>query len=117
MNHIFFYLGLTLILVHEMDAIRCKEWRIIPGLSLLEDKLGQKIFIIAHVPLYFLLFLGLANPGISAGLVLGLNIFFIFHLGLHLLFVKHKKNEFKDLISWVIIVWVGVMGVVGLVVN
>ena len=116
-EHFFFYLGLSLILVHEMDAIRCKEWRIIPGLSLLKDETGKRIFILAHIPLYFMLFLGLSNPETREGLIFGLNIFFIIHLGLHLLFLKHKKNEFNDWISWVIIVWVGLMGGLGLLIN
>lgn len=32
-ENIFFYLGLSLLTMHEMDAIRCKEWRIFPGLD------------------------------------------------------------------------------------
>ena len=37
-NHLFFYAALSLTLVHEMDAIRCREWSILPGLSLLKMK-------------------------------------------------------------------------------
>lgn len=33
MENIFFYLGLAALLVHEMDAIKRKEWRMFPGLS------------------------------------------------------------------------------------
>ncbi len=30
MSTIFFYIAVSCILLHEMDAIRCKEWRIFP---------------------------------------------------------------------------------------
>jgi len=36
----FFLLGLSLLLVHELDAGRCHEWRMFPGLSALSDRWG-----------------------------------------------------------------------------
>ncbi len=45
MQHLFFYLAISFILMHEMDAIRCKEWRIFPLLSMLNDDLGFKVFM------------------------------------------------------------------------
>src|SRR5215216_972057 len=102
-NHLLFYFGLSFIAMHEMDAIRCKEWRIFPGLSLLDDNWGCKVFMFAHIPLFFLLFWGLYGQGINKSLIFGLDIFFIVHVGLHILFLRHKRNEFKDWISWTII--------------
>lgn len=58
---IIFYIGITLMILHEMDAIRCKEWRILPGLSLLTDKMGHLVFMVAHIPIFFFLFLKLTN--------------------------------------------------------
>ena len=113
-NHLFFYLGLSFLTIHEMDAVRCKEWRIFPGLSFLSDELGFKVFIAAHVPLYGLLFWSLMETGNREALITGLDIFFIIHVGLHLLFLFHKKNEFKDWISWSIISGAGLFGVVDL---
>ncbi|WP_394341844.1 DUF6713 family protein [Sphingobacterium corticibacter] len=40
-GHVFFYLGLSLLIMHEMDAIRCREWRIFPGLFKLEAILAS----------------------------------------------------------------------------
>lgn len=102
-SHPFFLFGLACILLHEMDAIRCKEWRIFPGISFLKDKPGMIVFTLAHIPLYYFLFRGLAFSENQEGLITGLNYFFIIHLGLHLLFLLHPKNEFKDLLSWAII--------------
>jgi hypothetical protein len=113
-EYFFFYLGLSLITIHEMDAIRCKEWRIIPGLSSLADDLGFKIFVVAHIPLYGLLFWSLIESENREALIKGLDIFFIIHVGLHLLFLFHKRNEFKDWISWSIISGAGLFGMLDL---
>lgn len=53
----FFYLGISLLVMHVKDAIRCKEWRILPGLSLLNAKVGYHVFVLAHMPLFFFIFL------------------------------------------------------------
>lgn len=111
-EHVFFYLGVSFILVHEMDAVRCKEWRIFPGLSLLKDEAGFIVFILAHIPLYWLLFWGLMRQGNPEELIKGLDLFFVIHMGLHVLFLMHRKNEFKDTISWVIISGAAICGLV-----
>lgn len=113
-SHLFFYIGLSLMVMHEMDAMRCKEWRIFPGLSLLSDSLGQKVFLWAHLPLFTLLFRQLSNPIHAEALIFGFNHFMIIHLGLHLLFLKHPNNMFKDLLSWSIIAGAGLCGLLDL---
>lgn len=111
MAETFFYLGLSFILMHEMDAIRCKEWRIFPGLSYLNDQWGFSVFMFAHIPLFYWVFHSLDN----ASFVTGMSYFLIIHLVLHLLFLLHPKNEFKDWISWSIIVGAAVCGGLSLV--
>lgn len=115
-NHIFFTLGLSFILLHEMDAIRCREWRIFPGLSTVDDALGFKIFTLAHIPLFLLLFGGLLASK-NESLIYGLNVFFIIHCALHILFLRHKNNEFKDWISWTIISGAALFGMLDLILN
>lgn len=97
-----FWLALSFVLLHEMDAVRCREWRIFPGLSLLDDKRGFQVFMACHTPLFYFLLQGLSAPDPS-GLVTALDYFFIIHLGLHLLYLWHPKNEFKDGWSWLFI--------------
>ena len=46
-----FSLGLSLLLAHELDAIRGGEWRFLPVLRSLPDARGRDAFILAHVPL------------------------------------------------------------------
>jgi hypothetical protein len=43
-----FVLGFSFLLVHEMDAIRLREWRILPVPSRLDDSVGQ--IVIAVMP-------------------------------------------------------------------
>jgi hypothetical protein len=114
MEHLFFYAAISFILMHEMDAIRCKEWRIFPGISLLREETGFMIFMLAHLPLYWLLFWILLGSENTEGIIRGLDIFFIIHLGLHLLFLMHRKNEFKDGLSWSIILGAAICGVLDL---
>jgi hypothetical protein len=97
-----------------MDGIRCKEWRIFPGLSFLGDELGFKVFIFSHIPLFFLFFYFLYDDGLNTEFIRGLDVFLIIHFLLHLLFLKHKKNEFKDWISWSVISAAALCGVADL---
>ncbi len=112
---IFFLLGLSFMTIHEMDAIRCKEWRIFPGLSMLNDKLGHILFIFAHIPLFFFIYWQLSQTENKEAFIKGFDIFMIVHLLLHLLFLNHKNNEFKDWISWSIIIGAGVCGLIDLI--
>lgn len=109
---IFYTLGLALILMHEMDAVRCKEWRIFPGLSLLSDTRGFVVFMLAHVPLFFWLLA--MYESISQSFRMGFDIFLMVHLGLHILFLKHPNNLFKDWISWSIIIGAAACGLADL---
>ena len=113
-EHFFFYLGLSFLTLHEMDAIRCREWRIFPGLSLLSDSIGQVLFVFAHLPLFYFVFWQLTYSQDIEAFMKGFNIFMIVHLLLHILFLKHKNNEFKDWISWSILIGSCLCGIIDL---
>lgn len=117
MEHSLFFIGLSLLTVHEMDAIRCKEWKIFPGLSLLSNHTGQWIFILAHIPLFFFVFYQLTHNSDHEGFFKGFEIFLIVHVELHLLFLKHNNNEFNSWISWVLIVGAGLFGLADLLIH
>ncbi|MDU1906151.1 MAG: DUF6713 family protein [Dysgonomonas sp.] len=113
---ILFYLGIALIIVHEMDAVCCHEWRIFPGLSSLKDNVACRIFILAHIPLFSLFFWYIYYSPDLYYFILGFNIFLVVHWLLHILFLKHKNNEFKDWVSWSIISAAGLCGVLSLII-
>ncbi len=108
MEHAYFFVGLAFITMHEMDAIRCKEWRIFPGLSLLNDYWGMVVFQLAHIPLFIWVFSAIYQGHES--FIRNFDLFLVVHLILHILFLWHKKNEFKDWISWSIIIGAAVFG-------
>ena len=112
MNDSVFYLGVALLLVHEIDAIRCKEWRILPGLSSLRDRAAMITFIFLHIPLFYWLIYEINAE--QQNFITGFDIFLIVHLVLHILFLRHKNNEFKDWISWTIIIAAGICGILDL---
>lgn len=114
-GHLFFYVGLSFIFLHEMDAIRCREWRIFPGLSLLNERLGFIVFMWAHLPLFFFIFWQLTQNPNPDYFIKGFDIFLIVHLLLHLLYLRHKNNEFNDWISWSIITGAAIFGLLDLI--
>jgi hypothetical protein len=116
-SHLFFYVALSFLTLHEMDAMRCREWRIFPLLSLLTDKLGQTIFLFAHVPIFFFIYWKLTHTLDLQLFIQNFDIFMIVHFGLHLLFLKHKNNEFKDWISWTIIIGAGLFAMIDLIIK
>ena len=110
----FYILGIAFILMHEMDAIRCREWRIFPGLSYIKnDKAGLIVFIFLHVPLFY--WIMLETHLNSEKFRMGFDYFLIVHFILHLLFLMHRKNEFKDWVSWTIITGAGLSGFLDLI--
>lgn len=75
--------------------------------------MGFLVFTGLHVPLYVLLLLlvfGIAGPETSTTMIMALDVFLIVHVGLHLLFLNHPRNEFRLLFSWCLIVAAGVAG-------
>jgi hypothetical protein len=115
-SHIFFWTGFALMLVHEMDAVRCKEWEIFPLLSSLTDKVGYYVFTAVHIPLYLLAFWALTRRGeMNVSLIIGLDIFFIVHIFLHLMALKHPRNQFTDFFSWLVIIGSGMAGLIDLI--
>ena len=109
-EHFFFLIGLCFLLTHEMDAIRCKEWRIFFAPSKIGDEAGYAIFTALHIPLYVLLLWGLIGDGASRGLIYGLDMFFVVHVFLHIIFVKHPEYRFRSVFSWSLILGAGASG-------
>jgi len=110
---IYFLLGLSFILTHELDAMTAKEWRIFPGLSLLDDERGRQWFVALHIPLFAVLLWGLTGAH-QKSWIWGFDIFTIVHLVAHILMHKHSENGFRRPLSWFIIVGAAVMGGVDL---
>ena len=98
-------LAVALFFLHEMDAVRCREWRIFPILEHLEDRTAMLWFFWLHVPLFALLVWGVASAyGAGASLFSLLFAgFCILHGLVHWLYERHPRNEFRNPLSRAII--------------
>lgn len=117
MENIFLYLGLAAIFVHEMDAVKRKEWRMFPGLSKLKDETAYYFFTGLHLPMYFLVFWLLHKPETSSIIILILDVFFIIHLLLHIILRNDSKNNFSGMFSIALIWIIGISGVLDLLIS
>lgn len=115
-DQLFFVIGFGFLLTHEMDAIRCQEWRMFPGLSRMTERTGYATFTAIHVPLYAALLWGLTQgDAASTGLIAGLDLFFVVHLVVHILLRNHPENRFGSWLSWSLFGGAGLCGAADLV--
>lgn len=110
----FFFLGLSLILTHELDAVRQREWRIFPLLARLNDEAGFAVFTALHVPLFLAILWGVFAGGLNRPVADALSAFFVIHVGLHLLALRHRENRFTSVLSWALIGGAGLCGALDL---
>ena len=108
-----YFSTVALLWAHELDAVLRNEWRLLPGLSLLDDRAGYQWFVILHVPL---LVWFLAASG-SNGFRIAICAFAIVHAGLHYALRNLPKNEFNNGFSWLWIVSAAVGGALFLLVG
>ncbi len=114
MADLFYFCMLGFFLTHELDAMKRHEWRVLPLTSFLPDHLGELVFIWAHVPIIAgLFFFGGLDAGSTTAL--GLSIFGIIHVFLHIAFRNHPHYEFNNLSSWLLIIGTGIFGALHLV--
>lgn len=110
---VLFLFNFSLFLLHEMDAIRCSEWRLFIILKDMEDSKAYKVFTFIHLFLYVLI-LSLLFSQYQTIIFWVLDLFFIIHAILHLFFERHPRNEFKNSFSRSIIYPLGVLSVIHL---
>ncbi|EOH75173.1 DUF6713 family protein [Enterococcus malodoratus] len=102
-----FAIELALLLTHEMDAVRHKEWMLFIGLRNLPEQTAYWVFTLPHILLYALLFFLLLSA--NTALFYVIDIFLIGHLVLHFLFRKHPNNQLTGFISLLIIYSAGII--------
>ncbi|MBI6865295.1 MULTISPECIES: DUF6713 family protein [Lysinibacillus] len=110
---ILFLLNLSIFLLHEMDAIRRSEWGLFIVLKDMKDSKAYQVFIVIHLFLYVIILSLLFSPYQTITFWV-LDIFFIIHTILHLLFERHPRNEFKNTFSRAIIYPMGFLATIHL---
>lgn len=104
MEQLLFLFIFSLLLIHEMDAVRTKEWRMFIILKDMKDETAHRVFTIIHLPLYLCALYALSIGG-TASYVLKIIIdaFLIGHAALHYAFRNHSGNGFESGFSKTII--------------
>ncbi|MDP4145036.1 MAG: hypothetical protein Q8936_11230 [Bacillota bacterium] len=100
-----FLINFSLFLVHEMDAVKQQEWKMLIWLKNLEDEKAYKIFTAIHIPLYVFLLFGIMDTSNNTSTIflIIIDVFLIFHASIHFFFKKHKNNEFNSYFSKIVI--------------
>jgi hypothetical protein len=109
--NVLFILNLSLLMLHEMDAIRNKEWTMFAFLKDMEENRAYWVFTLVHLPLYALFFCGLIFDGWQTPVSYGLDLFLIFHTIIHYVFRNKPNNHFSSRFSWLLISTMGVFSV------
>lgn len=94
-------LAFGLFFTHEMDAMRCREWRIFPLLEWLDERAAMLWFVWLHVPLFALLVWGAAAAVAAGGNLFSIlfGAFCVIHGLLHWIYERHPRNEFRNPLS------------------
>ena len=108
---VIFALELALLLTHEMDAVRRKEWKMFTVLKNMADEKAYQIFLLLHIPLYLVLLLFLSSPFLYMGYYM-IDIFLMAHMLVHFKFRKHPANKLNRAISKGIINSAGLLAAV-----
>jgi hypothetical protein len=100
-----FYVALSGLLAHELDAVQRHEWRLLFVLRRMPETRARDAFILVHVPIVALILWLAAHPDpkVRHGMMLVLDVFVLVHAGLHWRLSTHPKYEFYDSISKVLI--------------
>ena len=98
--------------VHELDAIRRREWRFFFTPLPVSDETGYRLFVALHLPLFVAILWLLPSQVFR----LGFDVFLIGHAGLHLGLRNRPTVAFDDPFSWLWIYGGAVLGAVHLLV-
>jgi len=114
---VIFALNFSLLLLHEMDAIRAKEWRMFIILKSMREETAYIVFSIVHLPLYFWIIFTISQVFSSgyAFVYLITDVFMIFHTAVHFFFRRNKANGFTSVYSNMLIYVMGILAAVHLI--
>ncbi|WP_420467624.1 DUF6713 family protein [Panacagrimonas sp.] len=107
-----FRLGFSTLLAHELDAVMRAEWRVLPLTSFLPDHVGYIVFVLLHIPLVAVLLWLISHPDprLRSRSEIGISLFLVVHVGLHLAFMGHAHYDFHHGVSQLLIFGGGALG-------
>lgn len=92
-----FIFAISMLLIHEMDAIRCKEWTMLIFFKNMNEERAYQVFTLLHIPMYALLLYFWLNDYLIFYYVV--DIILIGHAFLHYGFKNHKNNRMNNVLS------------------
>jgi hypothetical protein len=95
MNDAALFLCVLLLCMHEVDAIYRKEWEILPILRRLESRRAAEWFLVLHVPFFAVLLFSL-TAGAPQDVNLGVGVFAVVHLALHVFWPRTPRYRFDN---------------------
>jgi len=98
---ILFWINISLFILHEMDAVKTREWKMMIFMNRLDDDTGHIVFTTLHLPLFVILFYLMKN--FFEYLVPAVAVIFIIHQIMHIVFRKHTENRMNNMFSRIII--------------
>mgnify|MGYP001823855506 CR=1 FL=1 len=109
-----FFIGISLLLCHELDAVAQAEWRLLPVLRTLTDASAYPIFVWLHVPLFALVlwWTGSTSLPVRRRAQLVIDAFVVIHAGLHTALRSHEDYTFHSTLSMDCIYGAAVIGAV-----
>ncbi len=109
-------LNILFFIMHEFDAFRQCEWKMFRILSKLKESTQYLIFLYIHILLTIFCFYYLWSTYNfnNQRLWLIINIFSIFHFGLHWFARKWKSNVFNNIHSFIFISGWAITGIINL---
>jgi len=113
---VMFTFNITLLLLHEMDAIRAKEWKMFIILNRMREETAYIVFSLIHLPLYALVIFVISQSGSTAYALVWLivDVFLVAHAIIHFLFRKHRANGFHSIYSMLLIYGMGIFAIIHL---
>ena len=111
---VLFVLNLSLLLLHEMDAIRAKEWKMLVFLKSMREETAYTVFSVVHLPLYFVIIFTISHTVVSGYTFMYLltDVLLITHTLIHFFFRRHTANGFKSAYSKILIYSMGVLAII-----
>ena len=119
MKNIIFYIGMSTLFTHELDALINHEWRLLPLIGWLPDEYGEITFIFIHIPLFAVLIALVAstNDTIRIRSRFGISIFLVIHGILHVVFMGNASYDFSSTLSSILIFGGAIFGAVFLLLD
>ncbi len=95
------WINISLFILHEMDAVKTREWKMMIFINRLNDDHGHIVFTAFHFFIFIIIFyLSEFHPVFFAVII---SFSLIIHQFVHILFTRHNENRMNNFFSVIII--------------